>query len=485
MSTLFEFFVLMNYFFILFFILSASISNACFLNNEQYEKVSFFENCLPILSFFSKKKDVVEQPRSHIQSKSNSFLEKGNNLFVDSNIRSFSLNDSNYQKDLIRSFSLVDRNSERSSIGTLYSNSVLKNFLKLLGPFDVVRFLQTNKSSNKALEKLINFFSDQLLSFSNKDISRNVFSSIKNRCYSEIKKLSLIRSNFSLEDLREIPETLVELSIQDFKPGKVPQSNFSERLINIITQKFKNLEKLDLSDISLNDEDIKKIASMSKLKELRLNNCFLHSEHIEALSQMKSLAKLKLPNNLIGNKGAEKLSQMRNIIELNLSNNGISNKGARVLFENTYLTGLNLSKNNIGNGSLLDIFEMSKSLKDLDLSNNKIGDSVACALLKHSFNRLDLSFNLINFSKNNNSKESKIVDINYLNFSGNDIDDDGASNLFKMGVSIVDLNVSANKIGPSGKTELLKIKDLKKIDLSENPVSKNKKLVLARKNETR
>ncbi len=408
---------------------------------------------------------------------------------------------------------------------------MIDNLLGLLNPANAARCFMLNSSSKKSHRELdiVNCFSDQPLSFVNQSITDTSLSSLKNGCYSKIKKLNLIRSRFNPEMFREIPESLVELSI-DLPREDATHQVFIENLIDNITKRFKNLEKLDLSNIPLRENEIEKIASsLSNLKELRLSHCSINASHVRkiaqmkalthldlssnnvhdegvfALSQMKALTHLNLSSNNVRDEGVLALSQMKALTHLDLSSNIVSDEGASILFRMGHLTDLNLSGNAI-HGNTVFLAPESSSMTHLNLSDNAIrADQAAClspVLSKmHQLTHLDLSGNLIiggtarllfrslrhvthlNLADTGvghlNEAQihsffqglSQMNHLTHLNLSYNAMGNAGFEILSQMDFPFIHLNLSSNQIDDKKVLDFSKMKNLTHLDLSHNFIS--------------
>ncbi len=384
---------------------------------------------------------------------------------------------------------------------------MIDNLLGLLNPANAARCLMLNSSSKKSHRELgiVNCFSDQPLSFVNQSITDTSLSSLKNGCYSKIKKLNLIRSRFNPEMFREIPESLVELSI-DLPREDATHQAFIEKLIDNIIKRFKNLEKLDLSNIPLRENEIEKIvSSLSNLKELRLSHCSINASHVRKIAQMKALTHLDLSSNNVHDEGVLALSQMKALTHLDLSSNNVRDEGASILFRMGHLTDLNLSGNAI-HGNTVFLAPESSSMIHLNLSDNAIrADQVASlspVLSKmHQLTHLDLSGNLIiggtarllfrslrhvihlNLADTGvghlNEAQihsffqglSEMNHLTHLNLSYNAMGNAGFEILSQMDFPFIHLNLSSNQIDDKKVSDFSKMKNLTHLDLSHNFIS--------------
>ena len=360
---------------------------------------------------------------------------------------------------------------------------MIDNLLGLLNPANAARCFMLNSSSKKSHRELdiVNCFSDQPLSFVNQSITDTSLSSLKNGCYSKIKKLNLIRSRFNPEMFREIPESLVELSI-DLPREDATHQVFIENLIDNITKRFKNLEKLDLSNIPLRENEIEKIASsLSNLKELRLSHCSINASHVRKIAQMKALTHLDLSSNIVSDEGASILFRMGHLTDLNLSGNAIHGNTVFLAPESSSMTHLNLSDNAIRADQaacLSPVLSKMHQLTHLDLSGNLIIGGTARLLfrsLRHvtHLNLADTGVGHLNEAQIHSFFQglSQMNHLTHLNLSYNAMGNAGFEILSQMDFPFIHLNLSSNQIDDKKVLDFSKMKNLTHLDLSHNFIS--------------
>jgi Leucine-rich repeat (LRR) protein len=100
------------------------------------------------------------------------------------------------------------------------------------------------------------------------------------------------------------------------------------QLLEQLQQNNAGLTSLDLSSLSLTEEDITPLA--------------------QALSTNTCLTSLNVYNNQIRDEGAKALSTNTHLTSLNLEYNQIGDEGAQALSTNTRLTSMNVRDNEIG-----------------------------------------------------------------------------------------------------------------------------------------
>ena len=245
-----------------------------------------------------------------------------------------------------------------------------------------------------------------------------------------------------------------------------------------LISQFKNLEKLDLSDLNLktidslsdfenlislnlSNNNIEKIPVFKNLNNLR--NLDLHSNEITEIENLDVMAKLiylDLSRNRI--KEIKNLDNLKNIEELKLSNNFINIvAGLEKLFK---LKSLYLSNNQI---TRIPNFENNFDLRYLDISNNFIEKIVNLEALEN-LKILNLSGNKIENIENleQNSYLSKI----YL--SKNKISEIKSLGHLK---NLISIDLANNQIKELKGLGLI---NLKKWDLTNNPLSKQEQIIL-------
>jgi Leucine-rich repeat (LRR) protein len=499
----------MYFVFSLMFILITNISNAKLLKNENNSHWSllrnfFSENCLfsECFIFFNDKKNdgkkEENQPFSIIK-KSHSFsnfgfqlshLDLSKNQAHKNRSSSFANNDqlkSNKDTKLLFNYN----SSQKIKRPRNHHLDIIIDFIyEWLHPSSIQKLFQINQSCRKIPENIIRFCSEKPLSFPDRDLSDrnlsdNLISSIKNGCYACIKTLDLHYANFNPIKLEEVPETVKELSLyrSDY------DIEFSKNFIDTIAKRFKNLEKLDLRKIKMTDDAIDKIISLPNLKELNLRDCGIKRRHIEKISQMtgitklglsenrlndnsilplfknRSITKLDLSSNEITHKSSEELSQMSQITNLSLDQNKIGDIGAGHIASMKNLTDLKLSYNNINYEGAIAIARNHK-ITHLSLENNKIGDKGAIAIA--SIPRLvDLRLDENEINNLGVKSLSKVHSIKNLSLARNAIDDEGAIAIASM-PNLIYLNLRFNKLTTNGIRALSKNHSLKKLEIEMN-----------------
>ena len=191
-----------------------------------------------------------------------------------------------------------------------------------------------------------------------------------------------------------------------FKQNQIESKIFCLKVFGLIKY-LPKLEKLDLSENNLNDNDIK-----SFIQTFKLN---------------KTIKSLNLSKNSITSNGAfyiaESLNKNETLESLNISNNDINDTGLNSLFNtlssnNSNLLELNLSYNNLKKenfSSLSDYLSLNPKLQILDISGNLISPQSA-NIIGVTFNK-NTNLNIIKANKCGFNEESISNFIFYLNDS--------------------------------------------------------------------
>jgi Ran GTPase-activating protein (RanGAP) involved in mRNA processing and transport len=214
---------------------------------------------------------------------------------------------------------------------------------------------------------------------------------------------------------------------------------------------------------------MKKNATLRSL-DLGDNNIGINGAQMLAMG-LTNLTYLDLRNNELHDRGvwwiAKALVQNKNMTlkKLNLSSNKIGDPCGRALammINHTALTDLDLSWNQIGAAgvnSFAETLNLSKTLTNLVLSLNRIGDEggrgLAMILRNMALTELNLSSNRIGAVGLNSLAESLANNstLTSLDISSNDSGDDGARALaaaLYRNVTLTELRLSANNIGDNG-----------------------------------
>lgn len=190
-----------------------------------------------------------------------------------------------------------------------------------------------------------------------------------------------------------------------------------------------NLEMLRLHGPSINDEALKSISKLSKLKVLRILQGGVTKEGVALLQGHKNLKEL----NLYGNRGLENdaleaLGSIANLEILGLRGTLVDNNGMRFLAGLTKLKELDLSESKIGNGENFAALANVQTLQDLNVWQTDIGDADMPAVGKlKGLKRLNLDKTLVTDKGLENVQE--LASLEYIHLGKTMITDAGLAHL--------------------------------------------------------
>jgi len=205
---------------------------------------------------------------------------------------------------------------------------------------------------------------------------------------------------------------------------------------------LKNIKKLDLSLLAIENEDLKYLRCLTSLTELNLRG--LH---------------------LINNTGLKHLTSLISLTSLDLSGTRIDGKGLVHLSPLTSLTSLRLFDTNIADEGLSHLKTLT-ALKHLDLSSTKVSDE-GCKTLKMltSLTKLDL-WALTNITDEGVKHLSSLTSLNSLDLYCTKISDKGVKYLSTL-PSLTYLNLTNTKLTEQGIKSLSGLPSLTKLVLMD------------------
>jgi Leucine-rich repeat (LRR) protein len=345
------------------------------------------------------------------------------------------------------------------------STDTCRKIFDFLLPKDILSFLLIKNYADQIHEEACRACSIQPLSITNKNIDTSVFSNIKKSCYRDLEKLDLSGSIFDLSALSLIPQTLVELSLDNIHrqpQGMHDHSLFMKHLL-LSFSSLTNLKKISLRKNEMNDNDIAKIIDTVKSLNIKKFNI---NDNSMSISQMPKMLILDLTANQIGAQGAEHISKLQSLNSLHLAWNQIGNEGTEYISRLKSLTALNLRNNGVSTEGARYISSLS-GLITLNLSWNRVGDEGAWYISRLPvLTILDLSFN--NISDEGAQHISTIPRITTLHLIWNKIGDEGAQHISTM-LSLKTLKIRTNNIRKQGIELILNMPNLISLDISDNP----------------
>ncbi len=285
--------------------------------------------------------------------------------------------------------------------------------------------------------------------------------------------------------LTEVPPELVELAEHmeglnlgsDYfdEQGKWISSD-NQHSKNIFNQQeslksiahLKKIKKLFLNDCNITNEGLAFMASLSSLNQLNLGSNYIDEEGATYISKFQSLTSLNLSFNGIDDLGAAHIAQLQNLTFLNLNGNGIGDLGAAHIAKLQNLTSLDLFDNGIGDVGTTHIAQLQK-LTFLDLSCNGISDlGIAHIVQLKSLTHLNLNSNSI--GDVGAAYLAKLQNITSLDLYINNIGEVGAAHIAKL-QNLTSLNLFVNRIGDVGVAHIAKLQNLTSLDLTGNGIS--------------
>jgi Leucine-rich repeat (LRR) protein len=277
-------------------------------------------------------------------------------------------------------------------------------------------------------------------------------------------------TNERLKNLEKTPKSTEALEIH----GSLHEIHDSEKLIQFITQKFKNLKKLKIDEIPMSSRLISKIMEkLPKLKELRLIDCNIDS--LDFKKNYKNLELLDLSKNKLKDGEVKKIQKLPNLTYLSLAETGIRDKEESLIMEREKfpffkLQYLDLSGNQISD-QLAKKIAATESITYLNLSSNRISDQGAIEIAKMpNLTNLDLSSNWI--SDQGAIEIAKMPNLTNLDLSSNRISDQGAIEIAKM-PNLTNLNLFSNRIGYLGAASFANNKSIRRLNLNYNFITKD------------
>jgi internalin A len=180
-----------------------------------------------------------------------------------------------------------------------------------------------------------------------------------------------------------------------------------------------DLEELSLKGTCVNEETLKAISDLDRLRVLDLSESCLTDETIEYLTSSS-------------------------VEHLNLAKNKIT-RAARTLSAAQSLRSLDLSQTQVGDDTLVHL-SAAQSLRSLDLRDTKVGDATLTHLSKHK-------------------------ELTQLDLGGTNVGDVGLANLEQL-KSLGRLYLDGTKVTDDGLAHLQKLEQLSTLDLSSCPITR-------------
>nr|AAP92144.1 leucine-rich repeat protein N5C [synthetic construct] len=279
--------------------------------------------------------------------------------------------------------------------------------------------------------------------------------------YARLERLWLENNDLTEAGLKDLASvlrsnpSLRELNLSHNKLGDAGVRLLLQGLLDPGTR----LEKLDLNDTDLTEAGVKDLASVLRsnpsLRELSLSTNKLGDAGVRLLLQGlldpgTRLEKLYLEDNDLTEAGLKDLASVLrsnpSLRELNLSDNKLGDAGVRLLLQGLLDPGTRLEELQLRNTDLTEagvedlasVLRSNPSLRELSLSNNKLGDAGVRLLLQ---GLLDPGTRLEKlYLRNTDLTEAGMKDL---------------ASVLRSNPSLRELSLSTNKLGDAGVRLLL------------------------------
>jgi toll-like receptor 13 len=314
-----------------------------------------------------------------------------------------------------------------------------------------------NVSNFKSLPSL------ETLSLVNNQISKLLgFDSIET--FERLKLLDLSNNKISLNDKEQL------WRLKNLENLILKFNNLSSNLTNI--NNVTKLKYLDVSHNFINSLLAQSFLNLTKLECLDLSNNPIEFIEADVFNRLKVLKMLYLNNVQLKSLDAYIINPFNKLDELDLGSNSVSNYINASFFLTRSIT--KLKKLCLGNTSLTNLknitFKSLSNLEELDLSNNRIGNSVHL----NAFNRMlnlklfklvDVGLTDVGLDLIFSSEFPCLLD---LDLSLNKINAIRKNTFFNRTTTLVYLKLSRNSIGQLEDYAFDYLTHLKELDLSHN-----------------
>ncbi len=211
----------------------------------------------------------------------------------------------------------------------------------------------------------------------------------------ELRHLASVRS---LEELTFSYTYLESINFEDPGIEAIAALAPSLRLLSIENTQvhgrhlaaLKNLESLDLVYCPVNDEGLKELHGLTKLRRLLLRDAVISDDGMRNLGGLVNLEQLDLGGTKITDAGIAHLKGMTKLKKLDLLGTALSDDGARQLAHMTKLEELNLYGTKITNVAI-EVLKDLKQLKVVDLRYTRV-NRAGVDRLRASVAGCDVSF---------------------------------------------------------------------------------------------
>ena len=345
------------------------------------------------------------------------------------------MNRSNDDKSFI-----IDEKITDSDLLIILISSIIKNYYD----YPNYNIIDNIKNFHEKLKNINNSVKEEFDIQNNKEIKNQLeYEALNNDEREYIKKIEIIAKNNDIKFLKNaILTNLEEINMS---------SNNIDNIEPLITAKFNNLKKLNLSINLINDSMIDVIAKLdfNNLENLNLSyNYFTQFNLFKSIEHFKNLKKFIIGSNdftediddLMKDKNLE--YNLQTLEEIDLSLGVFSEESIKLLskFKFEKLKILDLNSNNLTTLSFIDYLYFSKEndkshnkdfiiikdmdeipLKKLNLQNNEISDISKLSKLKN-IEEIKLDNNSIIINQSINIIVEKMKSLNQILLFGNQLD---------------------------------------------------------------
>lgn len=275
-----------------------------------------------------------------------------------------------------------------------------------------------------------------------------------------ITEVYLNHNDISSDGIRYLTDSnffIKRLSVADNKLG-----SYGAQLI----AKMFFLELLDIDDNNIGDEGARELAKNDNIEQLFVADNNLSGAGISAIASHPAVWNLGIGHNRFNKDGLAALSRNKKLRWLSVRDSNLSAEDIEVLVEHLKsIEELDVSANPIGNNGIKAIAQKIK-LRALAANGCAIGNEGAIAAASMpNLDELELVKNHIGNTGAAALAQSKISDIS---LGDNDIDDEGASAFAQSKIN--ELCLHHNEIENAGAIALAKNNSLKLLDISHNMI---------------
>lgn len=236
-------------------------------------------------------------------------------------------------------------------------------------------------------------------------------------------------------------------------------NNISSNSIGLLKPVY-NLHNLYIANNKLGAYGAYEIAQMS-LETLSIDDNNIGNEGAKALARNSSITQLSVSNNSLTGEGISALATHPSVWNLNIANSSFDKASLTALSKNKIMRWLNVSNSNLSADDAITLAAHTKTIEEVDFSNNpignkgiigflqkvtpralyamgcSIGDEGAIVIAKHNYDYLFLDKNHINDAGAAALAKTKTP---FIDLEDNDISNDGAATFANAKIDNLDLS---------------------------------------------